>query len=192
MPEKDKNLGEDPKKTSSDKSDEIEGEEASSPDVSKEKASGEGKNIESELKEVKESRDEYLEGWKRAKADLINYKGEELKRLEHVVQFANEDMIRDLVTVLDSFELALASMKDGDPSEKGVYLIKIKLEECLRKRGLEKIEIETGDAFDPTYHEAIGVVEDASAKSETVAEELEAGYILHEKVIRPAKVKIFK
>ena len=157
----------------------------SSPDVSKETFRG-------ELKEVKKDRDEYLDGWKRAKADLINYKGDELKRLEQVIQFANEDMIRDLITVLDSFELALASMKDNDPSEKGVYLIKIKLEECLKKRGLKKIEVETGDAFDPAYHEAVGVTEDKSAKSETVAEELGAGYILHEKVIRPAKVKVYK
>ena len=150
------------------------------------------KDLKSELKKVKKERDEYLDGWKRAKADLINYKGDELKRLEHVVHFANEDMIRDLITVLDSFELALASMKDDDPSEKGIYLIKIKLEECLKKRGLKKIEVETGDAFDPAYHEAVGVTEDESAKSETVAEELGAGYILHDKVIRPAKIKVFK
>ena len=150
------------------------------------------KELSDELKQLKEDCEEFLDGWKRAKADLINYKRDELKRLEQVVQFANEDMIRDLVTVLDSFELALASMKDDDPSEKGVYLIKIKLEECLRKRGLKKIEVETGDAFDPAYHEAVGVTEDKSAKSETVAEELGAGYTLHDKVIRPAKVKVYK
>ena len=184
-------------------------QEVGSPDVSRETSRDKKKDLKAkasernspdasmkafrgELKEVKKDRDEYLDGWKRAKADLINYKRDELKRLEEVVHFANEDMIRDLITVLDSFELALASMKDDDPSEKGIYLIKIKLEECLKKKGLKKIEVETGDAFDPAYHEAVGVTEDESAKSETVAEELEAGYTLHEKVIRAAKVKVFK
>ena len=152
----------------------------------------EDKKSQGELKRIKEERDEYLDGWKRAKADLANYRKDELKRFEQVVQFATEDIIYDLITVLDSFELALASMKEGDPSEKGIYLIKSKLEEILKRRGLTKIKISPGNKFDPAYHEAVLVVEEKGAKPGTIAEELEAGYQLHKKVIRAAKVKVFK
>jgi molecular chaperone GrpE len=141
---------------------------------------------------LKKERDEYLDGWKRAKADLINYKRDELKRLEQVVHFASEDMMRDVITVLDSFDLALASMEEGNPSKKGIYLIKSKLEDILKKKGLEKIEVEEGDKFDPEFHEAVDVVEEKSKEQDTVAEELEIGYTLHGKVIRAAKVKVYK
>ncbi|OGY57742.1 MAG: nucleotide exchange factor GrpE, partial [Candidatus Colwellbacteria bacterium RIFCSPHIGHO2_02_FULL_45_17] len=77
------------------------------------------KDVKDELKRAKTERDEYLDGWKRAKADLINYKRDELRRLEQVVQFANEDMISDIITVIDSFELAIASMEKDNPAVKG-------------------------------------------------------------------------
>lgn len=153
---------------------------------------GKKKDTKKELKQTKQDRDEYLDGWKRAKADLINYKRDELKRLEQVVHFASEDMMRDLITVLDSFDLALASMKKDDPAEKGIYLIKSKLEKVLKDKGLVKIDVEVGGKFDPAYHEAISVIEDESGKSETIAEEFEVGYMLHKKVLRAAKVKIYK
>ena len=156
------------------------------------KADAQGKKEKrDELKRAKKEREEYLDGWKRAKADLINYKRDELKRLEQVVHFANEEMISDIITVLDSFELAIASMERDNPAEKGVYMIKSKLQDVLKKRGVSKIEINKGDKFDPEYHEAVMTVE-GEGKSDTIAEELETGYILHGKVIRAAKVKVFK
>lgn len=146
-------------------------------------------SLKDKLEKVKKERDEYLDGWKRAKADFINYKKEELRRLEEVVKFANEGMIRDLIDVLDSFELALATMK-GTPAEKGVFLIKTKLEDCLKKRGVSVIEVGEGEKFDPNLHEAVEMVE--GGESDTIAEEIETGYMLHGKVIRPARVKVFK
>lgn len=159
----------------------------------------EKKELKEELKQARKERDEYLDGWKRAKADFINYKKEELARLEEVVKFANEDMIRDLIGVLDSFELALATLK-GTPAEKGVYLIKTKLEDCLKKRGVSVIEVERGEKFNPNFHEAVemvdpssdGVAEGKRGKSDTIVEEVETGYLLHGKVIRPSRVKVYK
>jgi len=145
------------------------------------------------LKKVKEERDEYLDGWKRAKADLINYKKEELKRLEEVVKFANEAMIGDLIVVLDSFELALATLDRKDSHvEKGMYMIRAKLEDVMERRGLEKIEVEVGQEFDPNYHEAVDVVDGGKEKSNTIAEEVGTGYKLHGKVIRASRVKVYK
>ncbi len=144
-----------------------------------------------ELKKLKKEREEYLDGWKRAKADLINYKRDEFKRLEQVVNFANEEMIGDIITVLDSFELAIASMDKDNPAEKGVYMIKSKLQDVLKKRGVARIEISKGDKFDPKFHEAVNVIE-GEGKSDTIAEEIEGGYALHGKVIKAAKVTVFK
>ena len=160
----------------------------------KEKDSKEEKNKDSKSEEerLRKERDEYLDGWKRAKADFSNYKKEEIRRLEQIVQFAAEDIIFDLITVLDSFELALATMDKDDPREKGIYLIKSKLEEILKRRGLKKIEVNPGDKFDPAIHEAVAMVEEKGGKPGTVAEELETGYKLHDKLIRASKVKVFK
>ena len=96
----------------------------------------EKKDLKDELKKVKKERDDYLEGWKRAKADLINYKRDELRRLEQVIQFANEEMINDVIIVLDSFELAIASMEKDNPAEKGTRMIMSKLQDVLKKRGV--------------------------------------------------------
>src|SRR3989338_263024 len=107
------------------------------------------KDSKDELKKAKAERDEYLDGWKRAKADLINYKRDELRRLEQVVQFANEEMINDVIIVLDSFELAIASMEKDNPAEKGTHMIMSKLQDVLKKRGVSRIEVNEGDKFDP-------------------------------------------
>ncbi|MFH1694661.1 MAG: nucleotide exchange factor GrpE, partial [Patescibacteria group bacterium] len=103
-------------------------------------------------KKLKEERDEYLEGWQRAKADLSNYKKDEFKRLEEVARFANTEVLMDLVRVVDSFELGLSALEKTGPVEKGVYLIKSQLEEAMRKHGLERIGVKEGDKFDPSIH----------------------------------------
>jgi len=149
-------------------------------------------NDDIDTNKLQEERDSYLDGWRRAKADLANFKKDEFARLEEVVKFSSEEIIKDLITVLDSFELALASMDDGDPSEKGIYLIKSKLEDVLKRRGLNRIEVDVGDKFNPEFHEAVSTVEDNTKEDDTVEEELESGYTIHNKVIRATKVKVYK
>ena len=144
------------------------------------------------IEKLKQERDEYLDGWKRAKADLINYKKDEFKRFEEIARFANEDIILDLLTVLDSFGLAIAAMEKSGAVEKGVYLIRGQLQDVLRKRGLERIEAKQDDVFDPNIHEAVVVLETETKMDNIVAEEVEAGYALAGKVIRAAKVKVYK
>lgn len=149
------------------------------------------KQSEEELKKCQTDRDEYLNGWKRAKADLINFQKDEVKRLEEAIKFGNWDLVRDLITVLDSFDLAIAALEKNGPVEKGVYMIRHQLEDALRKRGLERIIISTGQPFDPALHEAIGEIE-SSKPSGAIAEEVERGYLLSGRVIRPARVKLSK
>ncbi|MBI2011019.1 MAG: nucleotide exchange factor GrpE [Candidatus Colwellbacteria bacterium] len=161
----------------------------------KEKKAGEEKEKdkkgpETEVERLTKERDEYLAGWQRAKADLINYKKEELKRLEEVARFGNADLVLELLSVLDSFDLALVTLKKDEAVEKGIYLIKSRLEDILRKRGLQRIEVKKGEVFNPALHEAVTTVEGGEAN--TIAEELEAGYLFNDKVLRPTKVRVFK
>ena len=136
--------------------------------------------------ELKAQCDEYLNGWKRAKADFVNYQKDEMKRFEEVMKFSNQQLIKDLLVALDSLNLAAA---DGD---KVFALIKNQLEDVLRRHGVEKINISVGQSFDPAYHEAVAEVDSADQPYNTVAEIAEDGYTLHGKVIRAAKVKVAK
>lgn len=141
--------------------------------------------------DLNKERDEYLDGWKRAKADLANYKKEEAKRFIEMARFASEDLIREMLTILDSFDLGMAALEKDGKAEKGMYLIRAQLEDVLRKRGLERVDVSIGQPFDPSLQEAVAEVE-SDKPSGAVIEEVERGYLLNGKLIRPARVKIAK
>src|SRR3990167_492884 len=132
---------------------------------------------------LEKEKQEYLDGWKRAKADLINYRKDELKRFEEIARFGTEDVI------LDSFDLAMRS--GTAESNEGVRMIKTQLMDILKRRGLERIPIKKGDEFNPTIHEAVAESEEDEAPGK-ITEELSAGYMLNGRVIRPARVKVAK
>lgn len=140
---------------------------------------------------IKKERDEYLDGWQRARAELINYKKDEAKRFEIFRNFANEMIIRDLITILDSFDLAIAALEKEGKAEKGMYLIKSQIEDALKNYGLEKLIVSVGQVFDPALHEAVATIE-SDKLSNTIIEEVERGYTLRGKLIRPARVKVAK
>ena len=145
----------------------------------------------SELETLKKQCEEYLDGWKRAKADFINYRKDEAKRLDAILKFSNETIIKDLISVLDSFDLAIQSLGGDSKVEKGVYLIRTQLEDILKKYGLERIIVSVGQLFDPALHEAIASVE-SDKPSGTIIDEVEKGYTLSGKLVRAARVKVAK
>lgn len=150
----------------------------------------EARALQAEINSLTRERDEYLDGWRRAKADLANYKRDELKRLEEMARFGNEELIKELLTVLSNLELSLSVLEKSGPVEKGVYMIKNQFEDILRKQGIVRVDASPGMAFDPTIHEALYGAE--GGDSGHIAEEIEAGYLLNGKLLRPAKVKVFK
>lgn len=163
-------------------------------ELEKEIQQPEPNELEAKLAEAEKARDEYLAGWQRTKADFINYKKEEMKRLEEIARYGSEDLIKDLITVMDDFDLALRVMeKNGgvDGVDKGIYMIRSKVEDVLRKRGLERIKLSVGDMFDPAIAEAMLEVESDKPHG-AIVEEVEPGYRLHEKVLRPARVILSK
>jgi len=148
-------------------------------------------DLKEQIEEMTAQRDEYLAGWQRSKADFINYKKEEMKKLEDVARYGSEDLIKDLISVMDNFDLALRTLEKAGPVEKGIYLIRTQIDDILKKRGLEKIDLKPGDLFDPAIAEALSEV-DAEQPPGAIVQEIEPGYRLHEKVLRPARVIISK
>lgn len=142
------------------------------------------------VERLEKEKSEYLTGWQRAKADFINYKKEEAQRLEEFMKFSTMGIVDELLHVVDSFDLGLATIRDAE-AIRGMQLIRAQLEEALRKYGLEKITVHKGKPFDPKFEEALGEVL-SEEKEGMVAEEVSKGYTIHGKVVRPARVMISK
>ncbi len=133
--------------------------------------------------------EEYLNGWKRAKADLLNYQKDEAKRFEEIVKFGYVGVIKELLVVLDSFDLALRGM--GEKQDQGFVMIQGQLLEIVEKFGVEKIACNIGGAFDPALNEAIEEIESELPQG-FIVEEVSSGYTMQGRVLRPTKVKIAK
>lgn len=149
-------------------------------------------SLEEKLQKCEVERKEYLDGWQRAKADYVNYKNEEGRRMEDMARFITAGFVQDILPVLDSFDLALHSSKGVAPEvERGILLIRTQFEDVLKRRGTEGIKVTPGDIFNPEIHESIGEV-DSDFSEGVVAEEVQRGYILRGKVLRPARVRLAK
>lgn len=136
--------------------------------------------------------EKYLDRWRRARADFANYRKRNDRDREEMVQFANAVLVNKLLPILDDFERAGATLP-GDLSHltwvDGVFLIYRKLEMTLQAEGLKPIEA-VGQGFDPMVHEAVAYEPSDDHDEGTVLAELQRGYTLHDRVIRPALVKV--
>lgn len=149
------------------------------------------KKLEEADKQAVEAKDKVL----RAYADFDNAKKRLAKEREEFVRFSSETMMRGLLPILDNFERAIAHAASGEdtlsPLRDGIVLIKKQLVDFLTQQGLARLET-VGKSFDPHVHEAIGHIDSAEHPDETVLEEIEPGYLLHGRLLRPAKVRISK
>lgn len=138
---------------------------------------------------------EYLDGWKRAQADFINFKKDEIKRLQEFLKFANEGLVMEVIDALDNLDNAIyhmpgAVLKNAPEWAEGVKGTHKIFQELLKKYGVEKIKTD-GEKFNPLYHEAVADESNGDKKNEhIISEELRSGYTLNGKVIRPARVKV--
>lgn len=148
------------------------------------------KKLREDLKQCEAEKKDYLDGWQRAKADFINYRKGDGARMEDMARFIISGLIQDILPVLDSFALALSHGLPKD-FEKGVLLIRAQFMDIMRKRGLEEIAVATGDPFNPEMHESIGEIESDAAHG-TIAEEVQKGYRLSGKTLRPVRVRLAK
>ena len=126
----------------------------------------------------------------RLSADFANYKKRNEKERAGLVSFGKESIAEDLLPVLDNFERAMETEADKDSSfYEGIKMIQEQLLEVLNKNDIVEIEAE-GQPFDPNYHYAVMMEDSDEHKEGTVIGVLQKGYILKEKVIRPAMVRV--
>ena len=148
-----------------------------------------------QLKEEAAKAKEHWERLLRLQADFENTRKRLEKDKQDFVKFANETIIFELLNVLDDLErtveLAQSKHQDIEAFLKGVEMILAHLYELLKEHGVKPIEAK-GKLFDPNYHEALMQADDQGVPEHTVVEELQKGYLLNDRVIRTAKVKVAK
>ena len=144
--------------------------------------------VEADLVELAQERDDFRDLAQRVQADFENYRKRVLREQTAVVERATEGLVSDLLSVLDSFELALGTLVDVDDNvRKGVELVYSGLLGALERVGLERIPTE-GAQFDPAVHEA--VLQEEGDGDPVVLETMRSGFRLKGKVLRPAMVKV--
>ncbi len=139
----------------------------------------------------KELAEQYLGKWQRSQADFANFKKRSEQERGEFVKFANSTLMCGLLSVIDDFERALESIPAKGPDSgwiEGIDLIYRKVLTELENQGMKKIEAQ-GQEFDPNFHQAVLYEEGEEGK---VIEELQKGYMLHDRLLRPTMVKVGK
>jgi molecular chaperone GrpE len=152
-------------------------------------ASGAGSSRENELQKVKAERDTLLDRLARMQAEFENARRRASKEQQDYRDYATMDAIKSLLPALDSFQRALQVQSDPADFRSGVELIYKQLQDALAKLGVTAIAAK-GEPFDPRFHEAIEMVETSDAPDHEVLEELQRGYKLKDRLVRPAMVKV--
>ena len=144
------------------------------------------KNLKELLSKCEKDRDEYLDGWKRSKADYINEKKRLVDEFEIKSQEKQFDCIKEFLNVLDSIDIAIKTSAD----KSGLEEIKKQFLNSLKKLGVKKIEC-LGKKFDPSVHEAVRSVNvEINSESGIIKEITRDGYILGDKLLRSPQVII--
>jgi molecular chaperone GrpE (heat shock protein) len=152
--------------------------------------------LESGIAEKAKAIEEYKDKWLRASADFDNYRKRIIKEKADWHDSAQEEIIAELLPVIDNFDRALASMLTTIPNEhvafaEGMQLVHKHFIDILTKHKVTAIDC-VGKPFDPHFHEAVMTVPTAEYPEDTVVEEIQKGYMHHDKVIRPSMVKVSK
>jgi len=143
------------------------------------------------LEQYNEAKDNEL----RAVAEMENVRKRLVKEFDDKLKYSNQNLIAGLFPVMDNFETALEHINPENPVKsliEGVELTLKQMREVLEKFGLEEIELNIGDDFNPLYHEALMVENNDEYDNNAVLMVLQKGYKLHGRVVRPSKVKVNK
>lgn len=152
------------------------------------------KKLREKLKKCVEEKQEYLDGWQRAQADVVNSKKQFEEGRKSIIEYATENIITDILPVLDSFDMAF---KDKEAWEKapenwrlGVEYIYNQLTSTLESHGVRS-DTPEGQKFDPQKHDSIELIAVEDKKQDEIILEVnQKGYLLKDRVIRPARVKV--
>lgn len=148
--------------------------------------------LEQQLADAKSEAQRYMEGWQRERADFANYK----RRIERETKDASANaalsMLMSLLPIIDDFELAMGNIApelQGNPWLNGVQLVQRKFQKLLDDNNVTVID-PLGEVFDPSRHEAIASDDTGAYESGHVTVTLQKGYVMGDKVLRPARVKV--
>jgi molecular chaperone GrpE len=147
-----------------------------------------------ELEETRAKADEYLDGWQRARAEFTNYKKRIEREQAQIYQTVTGNIIKQYMEITDDFERALNNKplgSDGAEWANGIDLIYRKLLAILQNEGVIRMDAQ-GQVFDPNLHEAITSEESDTYKSGEIIEVLQPGYMIGNRVLRPAMVRVAK
>ena len=175
-----------------DKEKELEKQQAQKQSDETAEETGEIQELLEQLEEVQAKAAENMEGWQRAQAEFANYKKRQTRDQEQAFQDMRGRIIKRYLEVLDDLERALESRPaegEGADWASGVELVYRKFLTFLESEGVTQMQA-LGEEFDPNLHEAIAQEESEEYDSGTVIEVVQAGYLLEERVLRPAIVKV--
>ncbi len=143
--------------------------------------------------QLRRERDDYYDRLLRKTAEFENYRKRVDKERRETVQYATGDLIEALLPIIDDFERALGADASADPEayRRGIELIYKQLQDLLARRGATRIEA-VGKDFDPRYHQAITHEASPGRRDGEVIEEVRRGYMLGDRLLRPAMVKVAK
>lgn len=130
--------------------------------------------------------------WLRLAAEMENFKRRQEKERADLRQFANESLIKELLPIVDNLELAINHGRQQEPGsalQEGVENVLKGFLAALTKFGVTPIQA-LGDKFDPTFHNAVMQQEDDSVEDQTIIQDLQKGYLLHNRLLRPAMVVV--
>jgi molecular chaperone GrpE len=143
----------------------------------------------SEVEKLRAERDTLLDRLARMQAEFDNARKRAAKEQQDFREYALADTVKTILPVLDSFERALQASMEKSEFRSGVELIHKQLQDALAKLGVRPVPAK-GERFDPRYHEAVEMVETTDAEDHHVLEELQRGYKLKDRLLRPAMVRV--
>ncbi|NBC69461.1 nucleotide exchange factor GrpE [Paenibacillus sacheonensis] len=152
----------------------------------------EGAEEDDRIAELMKLADENQQRYLRAQADFDNFRRRTAKEREELAQYASMKLLGQLLPVVDNFGRAIEAAKaggDGESFSKGVDMIFRQLEGVLDAEGLKPMDV-VGQPFNPEFHQAIMQVESDEYEEGIVVEEVQKGFMLKDKVLRPAMVKV--
>lgn len=150
-------------------------------------------DLETRVQELEEENSQLKNDYLRKQADFDNFRKRMLRDKEEAIKYANSSLLQDLIAIIDDFERAIKSNQESQDFKSfhsGIEMIEKQFTSMLdRKYGLKRFDSQ-GEEFDPEKHEALAMEESEDHDTQTVVEDYLKGYMLHDRVLRHAKVKV--
>ena len=169
-------------------------ESLSEADLLPQDKASESSSADSQEKQAQEELQIYQDKYMRLAAEFENYKRRAQRDQSDAIRYANESLLKKLLSTLDNLERAIQCGKDAGATGallEGVELTHKQFLETVGKLGVRQVS-STGSLFDPSMHQAVAQVESETAEPNTVVEEFQKGYFLHDRILRPAMVTVAK